>query len=567
MSDSDNAKRLFFEALDCMDAGQFEDAERRLREALTLAPANVSILTNLAVVLRQQGKRGEARESAEKALAVNADNLEALLVLADARLHERNFGAALAAYDRIVALDPGIAQVHNNRGIALENAGRLDDALASYERAIALAPDFADAHVNRGSALRQRKRHDEAIAAYDQALALDPALPHAWLGRGNALGDLKQYEEALVAYDNAVALDPALPHAWLGRGNVFGRLKRHEGALAAYDRALALDPEFAEAWLGRGNTLCELRRYQEALAPFDKALALKPEFGEAWLGRGNVFHDLKRYDDALAAYDQALAVNPGLAGAWLGRGNVLRWSKRTPEAIDAYRQALKLGGDAASIAYCLAALGAEELPAAPPEHYVAELFDAYADNFDHDLVDNLKYDIPAVLADTIPRYTSSDALDILDLGCGTGLMGVQIRSIARSLTGIDVSANMIEKARQRQIYDELICGDAAKMLQTQDREFDLALAADVFIYLGDLAPVFRAVRAKLRDGGLFGFTVEAIDQSDFVLRSTLRYAHSLGYLRRIAQEHRFAVETIEPQVIRRDAGADVGGYLAVLRAR
>jgi len=364
-----------------------------------------------------------------------------------------------------------------------------------------------------------------------------------------------------------LALDPALPHAWLGRGNVFSRRKRHEGALGAYGKALALDSEFAEAWLGQGNSLCELKRYQEALVPFDKALALNPALGEAWLGRGNVFHDLKRYDDALAAYDNALAVNPELAGAWFGRGNALRWSKRTAEAIEAYRRALAIGGDPQSIRYCLAALGAEALPAAPPDGYVADLFDSYADDFEHDLVENLKYHIPAVLAETIRRTTSATALDIVDLGCGTGLMGAQIHPIARTLTGIDVSANMLEKARQRQIYHELFCGDAAQVLQAQERKFDLALAADVFIYLGDLSPVFGAVRAALRPGGLFGFTVEATDQADFILRNTLRYAHSIDYLRRLADQHRFAVDIIGPRVIRRDAGADIAGYLAVLRTR
>ncbi len=533
MSDFDRAKRLFFEALDCMDARNFCDAERRLRDALQLAPTNVSILTNLAVVLQQQGKRREAREHAEKAIAVQPDNVEALLVLADARMGEQEFNAALDAYDRIIMLDPNIAQVYNNRGITLEKVGRHGDALDSYERAIALAPDFADAHVNRGRALRRHKRHDEAIAAYDQALALDPGLAHAWLGRGNVLSDLKRDEDALAAYDKALGLKSDLASAWLGRGNVFGRLRRHDEALAAYDQALALEPALAEAWLGQGNTLCELKRCEDALVPYDKALALKPELGEAWLGRGNA----------------------------------LRWSKRTPEAIEAYRQALKFGGDAASITYCLAALGAAPRPAAPPERYFADLFDSYADDFEHDLVENLNYHIPAVLADTIRRYTSSRALDILDLGCGTGLVGAQIRPVARTLTGIDVSANMLEKARQRQIYDQLLCGDAAQVLQAQDRQFDLALAADVFIYVGELSPIFRAVRAALRAGGLFGFSVEAAEQGDFVLLSTLRYAHSIGYLRRLAEQHRFAVELIEPQVIRRDAGADVAGYLAVMRVR
>jgi predicted TPR repeat methyltransferase len=102
-------------------------------------------------------------------------------------------------------------------------------------------------------------------------------------------------------------------------------------------------------------------------------------------------------------------------------------------------------------------------------------------------------------------------------------------------------------------------------LQAQAGIFDLAVAADVFIYVGDLAAVFQGVRRALREKGIFAFSVEASEQQDLVLRATRRYAHSRSYLERLAKAHGFAVETIEPHIIRQQKGADVAGYLAVLR--
>ena len=151
------------------------------------------------------------------------------------------------------------------------------------------------------------------------------------------------------------------------------------------------------------------------------------------------------------------------------------------------------------------------------------------------------------------------------LGCGTGLFGPQLRPLARTLTGIDLSSNMLKKAEQRRLYDHLICGDIAEFLETQSHAFDLAVAADVFVYIGDLSRVFRGVRGALRDGGLFGFSVEATDEGDFVLRTTLRYAHSVPYLEKLARDHRFVLERVEARVIRQEHEVDVNGYLAVMR--
>ena len=237
---------------------------------------------------------------------------------------------------------------------------------------------------------------------------------------------------------------------------------------------------------------------------------------------------------------------------------------RPEEAVVAYRQARAKGGDAEVIGYTLASLGAEAAPVTAPRRLITELFDEYADRFDEHLVGKLRYRAPDLLFDAIVRLGPSRKLDILDLGCGTGLLGARFHPLARTLTGIDLSPSMLKVARQRRIYDDLVCGELTEFLQAQTDNFDLAVATDVFLYLGDLSAVFQGVRGALRDGGLFGFSVEISPAQDFMLRPNRHYAHSDGYLRKLAAEHGFVLQTIESQVIRQDDGNDVVGYLVIL---
>jgi len=566
MNDVDQARALFFEALEFLDASHFRLAEARLRQALQLSPANPAVLTNLSVALMQQGKRADARDFAAKAVAADAGNVEALLVLADCQAHAGELSAALDGYDRIIALEPRIAEVHNNRGLVLHRLARPAEALASCDHAIALSPNLSDAHVNRGNALHALGRDDEALAAYDHALVLSPNRVEAHLGRGNVLCEESRHEEALMAYDLALALKPDFAAAWLGRGNLMSKTKRHDEALAAYDKTLALDPHLAEAELGRGNVLRERKRHDEALRAYDAALKFKPDLAEAFLGRGDALYDLKRYGEALVAFDLAIALKSDLSNAWLGRGDVLRVTGRGPDAIAAYRRALALGGNAVLITYYLAALGAEPSPGLSPQTYIASLFDMYADTFDRDLIDNLNYQSPRLLAQIIARTVPAGArLDILDIGCGTGLMGEGLRALKRTLTGVDLSPNMLEEARRRGVYDRLVESDIVAFLDMQTDQFDLIVSTDVFIYIGDLSKVFAGVRRALRTGGLFCFSVEAIDEGDFVLRPTLRYAHSQPYLSRLAGRNGFVVMTIEPHAVRREGQTSIAGYNIVMR--
>ena len=125
---------------------------------------------------------------------------------------------------------------------------------------------------------------------------------------------------------------------------------------------------------------------------------------------------------------------------------------------------------------------------------------------------------------------------------------------------------MLAKARERGGYDELVCAELAAYLADQSQRFDLGVAADVFVYIGDLSEVFAGIGKALRPGGIFGFSVEAGDEeTDAALRPTHRFVHSLGYLRRLAEVQGFAIESVESGMIRKSRDVDVPGYLVVMR--
>jgi len=606
------AEPRHFDTLQILGFLRYEQG--RLPEALSLLGAAVKVNSgsatthmNYAVVLDSLRRREEALAHYERALRIKPDYAEAHFNRGIALLHLKRPAEALASFDFVLSLSPRDVEALKQRGNALRSLSRPAEAVASYEQALAIEPRDADALNargnalreldlpaqalesygaalalkpdqfealnNRGSVLRSLKRPAEALADFDKAIAIRAQDPGAHYNRGNALVDLERPAEALASYEAALALQPGHIEALLGRAGVLRELKRPAQALAAYDRVLELEPGRAKAWLGRADLLrhpmaSELRKHRswnDILTGYDKALVLEPDCVEALLGRGHILnHKLNRPQDALAAYERVLALDPDRPDAWLSRGDALEKLKRPAEATEAYRQALATGAANEIVQFALGALGAGPAPAAPPKDFIGRLFDDYAGHFDDHLVGRLKYGVPEKLFERMGRLAPVGHLDILDLGCGTGLVGVRFRPLARRLVGVDISSEMIEVAGRRKVYDDLVCGELTEFLPTERGAFDLVVAADVFVYIGDLSEVFRGVRNALREGGLFGFSTEACEEGDFALSTTRRYSHSPGYLQRLARDCGFRLRLIERIVIRQQGGVDVMGDLVIL---
>ncbi len=308
-----------------------------------------------------------------------------------------------------------------------------------------------------------------------------------------------------------------------------------------------------------------------ALDTAEVVLGLEPGNAEALFHRATALDRLGRASEALAAYDRVLTVAPRLAAAWSQRGGILRETGRLDEAARSFARAIESGGDPEMNGYYLAAVGAGAGPATAPRAYVQALFDDYAAHFDTHLVDRLGYRAPQTLVEQLRTLGRGPWRSALDLGCGTGLCGPLVRPLAQRLAGVDLSQPMLEQARALGVYDALIRADLVEHLQTTPARHDLVLAADVFIYVGELAPVFAALARVVEPGGVFAFSAEAADASatgaaGFELRPSLRYAHSEPYLRRLAAEHGCELAALHAAPIRSDQRETIDGlYLCCVR--
>lgn len=330
-----------------------------------------------------------------------------------------------------------------------------------------------------------------------------------------------------------------------------------------------------------------LGRPQEALAALDQALAGAPDDRAAWFHRGQLLQQLGRPGDALGSYERVLALDPHHGAAWSQRGGLLKDMGRLAEAAHSFRQALAHGGDVELNRYFLAsvlpyegtddAAEAAPAPASAPARYVEALFDSYADGFDEHLVGKLGYRTPQLIAQMLPLGEGRGAQAVparrwgsaLDLGCGTGLMGPVLAPHCGALDGVDLSSLMLEKARALGCYRHLVHAEiAAHLRETQERH-DLVVAADVFVYIGDLAPVFAGVARVLMPGGLFAFSVEeAGDGTErYELRPSSRYAHREAYLRQLAAGHGFDVRSLTRATLRHEQRVPIGGLLVLLARR
>jgi predicted TPR repeat methyltransferase len=197
---------------------------------------------------------------------------------------------------------------------------------------------------------------------------------------------------------------------------------------------------------------------------------------------------------------------------------------------------------------------------------VAASFDAMASSFDRRLRALLGYRGPEQIVERLARVHGRGAatLDVCDAGCGTGLLGPLLRPYARTLTGVDLSAKMLEKARERGVYDTLYTDDIVAHLGACTASYDVITAADVFVYIGDVAPVFAAAARALRSAGLFLFTAELAEGDGYALTLVGRYAHSAAYLRAAASGTGLAMLSLEEEELRTERAKPVRAMICAL---
>jgi predicted TPR repeat methyltransferase len=355
-----------------------------------------------------------------------------------------------------------------------------------------------------------------------------------------------------------------------------GLLRTHQGrneeAVKLMVAALDIDPEYIDAWSNLGIAYFKERDLERAEFCSRKAIELSPDFANAWANLGLTLRARNASEEALVAWGRALDLQPGMRNIAISYGHLLYRLNRLPEALEFYGRWQASDPNDPIPQHMLAAMGGAQRPQRASDGYIRATFDDFADSFDRNL-EELGYRAPQVLWEAVRaacNVENKPALAVLDLGCGTGLCGPFLRPVARRLVGIDLSPNMLSKAAARAVYDQLNWGELTRWLAECGQRFDLAIAADVLCYFGDLSAALTNVHSVLLPGGYFACSLEALPSREsaddgFVLRPHGRYQHDRSYVQRTLADANLEVVSIGSETLRYERQDPVVGLLVVAK--
>ncbi len=513
-------------------AGDLESAKTGYLAILKNNPKAADALHGLGILHIQQDNFSEAVEYLQQAREFDPKNLVISLHLANALKFLGLFDQAIRILQNTIANNPDYIAAFNNLGTVYYAKGQLDDAINYYQKAITKQPNYIDAYYNLGLAFIKKNLLQDAINTYQELLKHAPEHFAARFHLACAFMQQNKIEDAIAEF---TIIETAQPYHFETQSNL------------------------ATCYLKQGD-------FNLAKSHYQSALALRPQDTQLLFNLGYIHMQQGFLDIAIQYYQRTVSADPDLFAAHNNLGVAFLARQHSGLAMEHFQKALSLQPKNEAIAYTVNALSKNKRLLAAPPDYIQSLFDAYADHYESHLLHALDYKLPAIfekaLTPFIPTHTQ---WDILDLGCGTGLCGVPFKRFAKTLTGVDLSANMLEIATQKNLYDSLIKNDITTFLADKSEQYDLALAGDMLVYSGELDTIFELVSQSLRPAGLFAFNAEINDASGFKMNQSGRFSHHKTYLEELAAKHHFSILSYQKMITRMQNNEPVHGHLYILK--
>jgi predicted TPR repeat methyltransferase len=252
---------------------------------------------------------------------------------------------------------------------------------------------------------------------------------------------------------------------------------------------------------------------------------------------------------------------------WHALGELAHILGRREDAREAYERYAQFKPEDAEVAQILISLRDEPPPPRAPDRCVEQLYSRFAEFYEDNMCGDLDYQAPARLAEALDaELVTAKNLHVLELGCGTGLAAQHLRKHARRLSGIDLSPQMVARARATGLYDYLEVAEITEWLSRSDiPAFNLIAACDTLIYFGDLRQVVIPAATRILKGGWLAFTVERGETIPFRLTDSGRYAHAEAHVRAVAGEAGLTVASLAEGFLRYEYGQPVVGLVTILR--
>lgn len=452
-----------------------------------------------AISAHKQGNITQAIELYEKALQVPHAKKDSLLLhLKLATLYQRlgHDQAVLKHYHQALTLEPGAIEIHYQLGRYFLYRAMIREAGMQFKNVLSMDHTYGQTHFYLGVCCLHEKKWDEAEYYLEKALQDDPNDLEAWVNLGVA--SLSQNKEQLAVnhFTHALTLDAGHEAARSNLAATFMHFYRYENALTHYLILLESFPENLEYQYATAFCEMTLGQLAQAESRFRKILCSYPQ------------HFSALYNLALIALRQ----------------------RRKTQAAALLAEALKVNPKDASAQHLLASLTHQASSAQAAKTHAKQLFDQYALYYENHMLQGLAYQLPWTLFTFLKTHGIHQADKILDLGCGTGLCGEYLSHISSHITGVDISPNMLLRAKEKGYYAVCIEQELQTFLSETTELFDLIVGADVLPYVGELADCFHDIRRCLPPRGHVAFSVEVSLNVDWYLQETARYAHSPTYI-------------------------------------
>lgn len=490
---------------------------------------------------------------------------------ANALIEQGQIDSAQALLETVLRRTPNDPQAWFRLGQIHAHKGDFKPAAQAFKRVISIAPHVEDGYVLLGNTYLRHDRANQALQTYRDGLRNNPNSPLLHFNTGIALkasGDLAQ---AIESFQTAITFRPEYAQAYFSLGNAYREAELFDEAENAYRQAIALQPDNADYRANLGAHFAAQKNYAAAAEECLAVLQTAPQHIHALRNLSLSLYHLSAYAEGVEVTFRALAVAPNDTMLHYHMGEMLYGLVREGKSDIARGHAetwLKLFPDHAVAQHMTAAVLGGTVPARAGDDYVRETFDRFSGDFEATL-GKLGYRVPEMICGLITEALNGRSnVAVLDAGCGTGLCAPLLRPLASSLVGVDLSGGMLEKARDRKLYDALHQAELGAFLAGDKSSYDVTVAADVFCYFGDLAPSFEAIAAHSQPQGLLAFTVEAATEpapQGYRLGPTGRYQHDAGYVRRVLEQAGFGILRFDDTHGREEMGQPVPCYMVLAR--
>ncbi len=434
-------------------------------------------------------------------------------------------------------------------------------ATALVRKQLHLTPNNFNAQHLMGVLLLKQQRHAEAVSALSQAIKL----PAPEQQRAQALNNLclalqgsGRLVEARSLIDQAIALCPTDPAFYCNRANLHAAVHDYPQMETDFAKALNLDASLSAAALGLAIAQRKQNKHNQALTALNLISDADQDFD--WLSEWALIQGVLTSPSALSHTLKSFALD---SDQLRDLADYLAEEGYTELATPLYQCCLDGNPDDLTAQHMLAAIRGDQSARAPAD-YIESLYDRCASEFEQRLVETLGYDAPGRATGWLQQLHLIPADNVLDLGCGTGLMGHALNQVEgfTSLTGVDLSRNMLALAADKQCYSQLFQADILSW--TPPHRFDLICAMDLLIYLGDLQPLFNRISDWLEPGGHFICTLELNSEQTPRLQPSGRFQHSLDYLRQITAGVGLKISDQQTFPLRREGSSTLMGAMLVL---